>query len=151
PLTARIERLAQPLRAAVRELAEILDQKPVAQMTRWLAAPDQIDDPIGHAFQTERIARAITGAWLISALRKEVQCADFDLSLHEGNSWFWGREFSCPEPLALEAIREALNAQGSTEAEALLPYLLDPFGLTTRIATRRGDGDHGERRARKEV
>ena len=151
PLTARIERLAQPLRAAIWELAESLDERSVAEMSRWFAAPDQIDDRIGLEFQHERIARVIIGAWLIATLRKEAQGPEFGLSIPEGNFWFWAREISGPDPRTLKEVREALNAHGSGEAEALLPYLLDPFGLTTRIATRRGTGDHGERRARKEV
>jgi N-6 DNA Methylase len=153
PLQARVERLARPLRTAAAELAERLEGSQVDAVSRCLALPEaavdgfDVDAP-GPASR-RRTARALTAVWLLAQLRRDSLGAGDCSSAAAANSRFWGVEIPCPEPQGLEAMRAALERYGEAEAEALLPYLLDPFGPTTRRALLTGVGDLDERRARK--
>lgn len=150
PLTARVERLVAPIRQATAELARRLDEPAIASMDRLLAAPDpSLDDLDSLIGPGERAARALIASWLLAHLRRDMAGPDASRSVAAASAWFWGTKVCVPEPDGLVRMRSALDERGDAEAEALLPYLLDPFGLTTRRALLSGAADLAERAARK--
>jgi N-6 DNA Methylase len=153
PLLARVERLAAPLRGATAALAERLDESLVSLVSGCLTAPDPaVDDaePLPVASR-ERAARSLIAVWLVVRLRRDAFGPEAGRSLAAASSLFWGSPIPSPEPEGLDELEAALDRYGEAEAEALLPYLLDPFGLTTRRALLAGVGDLDERRARKQA
>jgi N-6 DNA Methylase len=153
PLLARVERLASPMRSATASLAEHLDERVIGLVSRCLAAPDPAVDDAGGCptASRERVARSLIAVWLVVRLRQDIFGSEPGKSLAAANSLFWGLQIPSPEPDGIDEMGATLDRYGRAEAEGLLPYLLDPFGLTTRRALLAGVGDLDERRARKKV
>jgi hypothetical protein len=150
PLRARIERLAAPLRSATVSLAARLEDSHIRMGLSFLTAPQAELGTVGELSRTprERAARSLVAVWLLSQLRRDSLGAGAG-SVSTANSHFWGVETKLPEPDGLGKVLAAVDRHGEPEAEALLPYLLDPFGPTDRLAVRAGVGNLEERRARK--
>lgn len=141
------------MRAATAVLAERLDESVIGAVSRCLSAPDPSVDDCGGpgGVSRERVAQSLMAVWLVVHLRQDIFGPTPGRSLAAANSRFWGSQIPSPEPEGIQKVRAALDRHGRTEAEALLPYLLDPFGLTTRRALLAGVGDLNERRARKKA
>jgi N-6 DNA Methylase len=150
PLTRRVERLAAPIRTATAELVEAAEARHEAIAARWLSAPNpRLEANDGSSAMRERFARAAVAAWLVAYLRRVELDSDATSSIRAASQWFWGFSSETRDPPALRAVRLAIDRNGFEEAEALLPYVLDPFGLTTRRSMLSGTGDAKERSARK--
>ena len=148
PLQARVERLAAPLRMTIASMAGRLEEATVRSYLDLLRAPDPaVDDAVVRVPEpSERVARVMVSIWLIETLRSEAA-----ESVAAANARFWGERLDCPQPDGLAELERAIDRRGYREARDLLPYLLDPFGLTTRRAVIAGAGELEERRARKEI
>jgi hypothetical protein len=147
-LQARVERIAAPLRESTAALAELLDDALAARVSRRLTGlgPD-LEWAGPEPAPRLRAARFLVAVWLFARLRPESFAPGQTVAA--ANAHFWGAETPSPEPAEIGALRDALGRYGEDEAEGLFPYLLDPFGLTTRRALLAGVGDLAERRARK--
>jgi SAM-dependent methyltransferase len=152
PLIARVERLAGPLRIAVSEVASCLDDHTSAHLARALSCLDAgLDDAHRVTVTRDRIARSVVAAWLVAWIRQGQIGPEPSRSVRSAVKWFWDLDTDLPLREDLYVARLALDRYGPAEAEGLLPYLLDPFGLTTRRAVLTGTGNGTERRTRKKI
>lgn len=131
PLSAQVEAAALHHRLLISELSSAGSEE-IVSLGRLALGSDSLD----------RAVRLIAGA---VAIRSSLSASSVKVA--EAIQWFFGSEdASVPGP-----ISDFVAADGDETLSGLLPYVLDPFGLTTRRSILTGDGCAVERKARKEL
>jgi len=133
PMSARVEATAVPYRMLVHELAARARGGALSSASRAL----------GETSASPRAIRALSGIVAIRAALERRQTSVYDALI-----WFFGPRWQPdPEDAPLSAID--WPQAPDDRLVAMLPYVLDPFGLTTRRALLLGRTSSRERASRK--
>jgi hypothetical protein len=135
PMSARVETASAPHRALVEELS---------RLPRGVLA--DIAQVVGTGNDRERTARLTAGLVAIhSSIEGEPANA------RDALTWFVGAGSSGSRSFADKLDRIRWSETPDEHLVALLPHVLDPFGLTTRRALLAGQGCRHERSQRKRL
>jgi hypothetical protein len=146
-MTARVERLAGPVRDFVLGLAPVIDATS-AEVTH-VQAPRVSSlgyDPVTAASPL-RVAWWLAAQWLTAVA---LEAVDPSATLAETEAWFYGPAASKLPALAPAVGGPVLPAgMGPPEIRALLPYVLDSMSPGTRRHVLRSESHLGDRSSRK--
>ncbi len=135
PMSTRVEAAAVPHRKLVQALLEL--------------SPDTLHGvarSLARAASHERAVRLLAG---IVTVRTALD--GYPASAAEALCWFLGDTRSRAARLPPQLERLGWDGQADEQLVALLPYVLDPFGLTTRRALIAGHACGAERASRKRL
>ena len=136
-----LEGAVAPLRAAVLHAVSLVERPP-EQVRRYLSGLKTLDRELADLEERTRwFAVAII---LVEWLRTREQ-PDSRRSLQ----WFFATSPSEKDAQGLAASAAEISSIDKTEAVELLPYLLDPYGRTSRLDVRKDESRKVQRGARK--
>lgn len=146
-MTAKVERLARPLRQAVVELAGRVEVTEREFCLVYAPRVAHLGFRLGSSDVRHRTAWALAAQWLVAYSRGAIR---EDASLAAAEEWFHGGRDELPRLAPPSgSLPQIAEAASRDEVYALLPYLLDPLAPATRRCVLKDESLLADRLARK--